>query len=114
MTPTEVKEVLKTVRGAGSAVVNGKSVKVENGTRVHIQYKRIPGAAVTAQAQTSAKRAEELGLPSDRYTGRVSRVWQSKAGDTLLTVFVELERDHEYRCFNVDKGDIVRLVVLGD
>jgi hypothetical protein len=44
----------------------------------------------------------------------VSRVWTSKAGDLILNVYVELERDHTYRSFNVDKGKIKHLVVLGD
>ena len=87
---------------------------VEDGTRVHIRYARMPGAKVTAKGKSDAERATELGLPLDAYTGRISRVWTSKAGDMILNMYVELERDHAYRSFNIDKGTIKNIVVLGD
>jgi len=104
----EVKQVLAEVRQASDPG------KVEDGTRVHIRYERMAGAKVSNRAKVEAERAKELGLPLDTYTGRVSRVWESKAGDTIVNLYVELERDHTWRSFNVDKGKIKNIVVLGD
>ena len=84
--------------------------KVEDGTRVHIQYEAFQKPTMKALEQ--AKRAEELELDKDRYTGRISRIWKSVAGDQILTVYVELERDHQWRSFNLDKGELKRLVIL--
>lgn len=86
--------------------------KVEDGTRVHVHYKAF--GTPTAAAVVSAKRAEDLGLPRDRYTGRVSRIWKSKDGGQLVTLWVELERDHQYRTLNIDRGEVFKFVVLGD
>lgn len=85
---------------------------VEDGTRVHIHYKAF--GTPTPQAVRCAARAAELGLSRDRYTGRVHRVWKSAAGDQLITLWVELERDHMYRTLNLDKGEVLRFVVLGE
>lgn len=103
-------EVLAVVRGLRQASQPGV---VEDGSRVHIRYARIPGRKVTARAVAEAKRAEELGLPMDVYTGRISRLWRSKDGDVILSLYVELERDHTYRSLNLDKGTVQKLVVLG-
>lgn len=86
--------------------------KVEDGTRVHVHYKAFGEPKPAAVVQ--AKRAEDLGLPRDRYTGRVSRVWRAKDGDRLVTLWVELERDHQYRTLNIDRGHVFKFVVLGD
>lgn len=86
--------------------------KKEDGTRVHVQYKAFGEA--TPAAKVAAQRAADLGLPHDRYTGRVSRVWKAKNGDQMLTLYVELERDHQYRSFNLEKGEVLQLVILGD
>jgi hypothetical protein len=107
----DIKHIKETLNEVKQASDPGK---VEDGTRVHIRYQRMPGAKVTARAKAEAERAKELELPMDSYTGRVSRVWTSKAGDLILNMFVELERDHQYRSFNVDKGVIKNIVVLGD
>ena len=108
MNITHIKETLGEVKQAS------EPGKVEDGTRVHIRYERMAGGKVTARAKAEAERAKELELPLDSYTGRVSRVWTSNAGDLILNMFVELERDHAYRSFNVDKGKIKNIVVLGD
>lgn len=86
--------------------------KVEDGTRVHIHYKAFGTPSEVAKQE--ATRASELGLPRDRYTGRVSRVWKAADGSQCLNLFVELERDHKYRTLNVDKGEVFSIVVLGD
>ena len=86
--------------------------KVEDGTRVHIHYEAF--GKTTDTAKTEAQRAAELGLPRDRYTGRVSRVWKSSDGSLCVNLFVELERDHKYRTLNVTKGKVFKFVVLGD
>lgn len=108
MTVDEVKEVLKGLREASDPG------KTEDGTRIHVRYTRMDGAKVTARAAAEAERAKELDLPLDSYTGRVSRIWESKAGDVILNMYVELERDHTYRSFNVEKGKIKSLTILGD
>ena len=103
-----IKETLAEVRQASDPG------KTEDGTRIHIRYTRIPGAKVTAAAKADAERAKELDLPMDSYTGRVSRIFTSNAGDLILNMYVELERDHTYRSFNIDKGKVTNIVVLGD
>ena len=102
-------EILAKIAGLRSASDSGK---VEDGTRIHVHYKSF--GTPTPVAIVLAKRAEALGLAKDRYTGRVSRIWTSGAGDLMLTMFVELERDHQYRTFNLNKGKVLKLVVLGD
>jgi len=101
----EAEQVLQTVHGASRK-------GVEDGTRIHVHYTAF--GKPSAEAVQHAQRANDLGLPRDRYTGRVSRVWRSNAGDTLLTLWVELERDHMYRTLNVSKGTIHNIVVLGN
>jgi len=44
----------------------------------------------------------------------VSRIWNSSSGDQMLTMLVELERDHKFRTFNIDKGRLHNIVILGD
>ena len=106
LTRNQVKMVLRRVRQAS---IPGT---VEDGTRIHVHYKSFGKASASAIAQ--AQRAKDLGLPTDRYTGRVSRIWRGSNGDLLLNVYVELERDHQYRTFNMDKGTVYKLVVLGE
>ena len=106
---TEVKAIL-----ADKVRQSSNPGKVEDGTRVHVRYHRIPGAKVSERAKEEALRASGLGLPTDAYTGRISRVWTSAAGDTILSMYVELERDHTYRSFNIDKGSILNIVILGE
>ena len=105
LTDQEILDVL--------ACVHGETAPDKNdGTRVHIQYKSF--GKPTAQAIACAKRAEELGCARDRYTGRVKRVWKTKVGEQCVTMMVELERDHLYRTFNFDRGQVFRFVVLGE
>jgi hypothetical protein len=106
MTNQDILDLLPKLRSAS------ESGKVEDGTRVHLQYKSF--GKLTQTAIDHAKRAEELELPKDRYTGRVSRVWKTASGDQMLTVYVELERDHQWRSFNLDKGELLKLVILGE
>ena len=108
LTMAEITGLLANVRPATDTTVG----RVEDGTRVHVQYKAF--GTPTAQAIAEAQRANDLGLALDRYTGRVSRIWKSKAGDTILTLYVELERDHTYRSLNLNKGTVQKLVVLGN
>jgi len=105
MTIQEIEGVLKGVHGTSTK-------GVEDGTRVHVHYTAF--GTPTQEAIAHAKRAEQLGLPRDRYTGRVSRVWRSHSGDVLVTLWVELERDHQYRTLNISKGTVHAFVVLGN
>jgi len=106
MTVQDIQSVVDGLQGAS------EPGKVEDGTRIHLHYTAFGKA--TESAKKEATRASELGLPRDRYTGRVSRIWNSGAGDQLLTVLVELERDHKYRTFNFEKGTVHKIVVLGN
>ena len=106
MTKQDIIDLLPKLRSAS------EPGKKEDGTRVHIQYHAFRDASPNAVEQ--AKRADELGLPKDRYTGRVSRVWKTVTNDQMLTVYVELERDHQWRSFNLNRGDLLQLVILGE
>jgi len=101
----EVESILGNVMGASHKYL-------EDGTRVHVHYTSF--GKPTQLAISKAKRAEELELPKDRYTGRVHRVWRSKANDLLLTLWVELERDHEYRTLNATRGKFHKIILLGN
>jgi hypothetical protein len=93
--------------------VYGESAKgAKNGTRVYLHYRAF--GKPTPRAIQDAARASDLGIPRDRYTGRVHRVWTSRVGDRCLTMWVELERNHMFRTFNLDRGEVYRFVVLGD
>ena len=105
-TTDEVFQTVSNLRGASDPG------KVEDGTRIHCHYSSFGG--VTETAKVEASRAADLGLQRDRYTGRVSRVWVAGSGDRLMTMFVELEREGKYRTFNLDKGVLHNVVVLGD
>ena len=105
MSLQEIDEVLTTVKGESD---KGKN----DGSRVHVHYKSF--GEPTDAAKIAAKRASELGLPRNRYTGRVVSVWNSGAGDKCMTLFVELERDHQFRTLNFNKGEVFKFVVLGD
>ena len=106
-TEMEQSEVLQVVKGLRQA---SKPGKVEDGARVHVWYKSF--GVPTKQAVEDAERAEGLGLPNDRYTGRVSKVWRSGSGDQLLTLLVELEREKKYRTLNLEKGTVRNIVIL--
>lgn len=101
----EAEQALQSVHGASRK-------GLEDGTRIHVHYKAF--GTPSTEAAKMAQRAAELGLPRDRYTGRVSRVWRSRGGDLLLTVWVELERDHMYRTLNLSKGQVHNVVILGN
>lgn len=105
MSMTDIQAVLDKVHGSSAK-------GVEDGTRVHIHYEAFGKA--TPEAVKCAARAADLGLPRDRYTGRVSRVWKSKDGDQCVTIWVELERDHLYRTLNLVRGKVHRFVILGN
>jgi hypothetical protein len=106
LSQTQISVALATVRQAS------RPGKVEDGTRVHIQYGAFRKA--TDAAKIEAARASDLGLPNDRYTGRVSRVWETSTGSLCMNLLVELERDHKYRTLNLSKGRVFQFVVLGD
>lgn len=105
MTQQEIEAFLATIHGETADDKN-------DGTRIHIHYKSF--GMPTAQAIACAQRASQLGLASDRYTGRVKRVWLNKVGEQCLTVLVELERDHLYRTFNLVRGQVFCMVKLGE
>jgi len=106
-----IKEILEVIGKLKDASEPGK---VEDGTRIHVRYEKKADSKVSERAKEEAKRASELGLPSNAYTGRVSRVWEAKDGSIMLNMYVELERDHTYRSFNINKGKILHITILGD
>jgi len=95
----------------GGLVQATKPGKSNDGTRVHLHYKAMHEPSQSAMIE--AKRSEDLGLSRDRYTGRVDRVWVSGNGDKMLTMLVELERDHKFRTFNLSRGKVFNIVILG-
>lgn len=103
-------EVLTALNGLKQATKSGDPLG-EDGARIHVWYKSFGEASPVAVME--AKRAEELGLPKDRFTGRLSKVWRSKGGDLIVTCFVELERERKWRSFNVAKGSVLKVAVLG-
>ena len=105
LTEQEVEQILQGVHGASRK-------GLEDGTRIHIHYTAF--GQPDAEAVRMAQRAADLGLPRDRYTGRISKVWRSKGNDLLVTLWVELERDHAYRTLNVTRGTVHNIVVLGN
>jgi hypothetical protein len=105
MTEAEVVQILQNVHGASRK-------GLEDGTRIHIHYTAF--GLPNEEAVKCATRAAELGLQRDRYTGRISRVWRAKNNDLLLTMWVELERDHMYRTLNASRGTFHKLVILGN
>lgn len=80
--------------------------KEKDGSRIHVRYRRM------GPASREVARAGELDLPEDAYTGRLDRLWRSGGGDLILTMLVELERTHQYRSFNVTRGEVIRVVVM--
>lgn len=107
MIKEKIKEILKTIRGAS---IPGKT---NDGDRIHVRYTRIPGRTLSPIQIDDAKRATELELPLNVYTGKLDRVYTSKAGDMILTMLVELERDKRFRSFNIDKGEIKHVILIG-
>lgn len=111
MNPMTMNEIEKALAGVRPATKSGDP-KSEDGTRVHVHYGAF--GKPTERAKEEAMRAADLGLERDRFTGRVSKVWRSKTGDLLVTLFVELERDHKWRTLNLNKGVLYRFVVIGN
>jgi hypothetical protein len=106
MSQKEIKQVLDKLTQASDP---GKSL---DGTRIHLCYGTFNQR--TPEQSRDAIRAHDLGLPCNRYTGRVDRIWKSISSDTIMTMFVELERDRKWRSFNLNKGVVYSIVILGD
>jgi hypothetical protein len=106
MKKEEVMELLDTLNGAT------KIGKTNDGSRIHIRYRKF--TKDTALSVQERERAKDLKIKDDRYTGRLDRVYKSGSGDTIMTMLVELERDHKYRSFNLDKGELITIAVLGN
>ena len=83
--------------------------KTKDGALVHLRYRAFRPA--TERQVGEAKIAKDMGQPLDQYTGRLDRVWKSKAGHTIITMFVILQRKMRYRAFNVDQGQLFDLRV---
>ena len=88
--------------------------KAADGSRIHLHYTSMSGSRLSPVAVQDAQRAKELGLPQDRYTGRVNRIFTSAVGDRILNMLVELERDRKFRSFNLSRGQVHNIIVLGD
>jgi len=106
MKKEEVIKLLDTLNGAS------KPGHTNDGTRIHIRYKKFTEGNVASVKER--ERAKELKIGDDRYTGRLDRVYESGSGDTIMTMLVELERDQKYRSFNLDKGQLITIAVLGN
>lgn len=113
MTPSPLTrdQVLVYLANLRPATVPGRS---NDGSRIHLHYRAIPGRKLTDQEIEEARRADELGLNRDRFTGRYDHAYISVTGDLVVVMLVELERDHKFRSFNVDRGKVFRIVHFGD
>jgi hypothetical protein len=107
MVPMTRSEVRKALAG----VAHSSGPHELDGDMIHIWYKSF--GKHSAKSIAEAARADELGLPKDRYTGRLVKVWQDGKGDLLIQMHVELERPGVYRTFNVNKGEFYKIAVLG-
>jgi hypothetical protein len=109
--PMSVQEVLDTLFQLGCNASSDFG-KAKDGTRIHVWYEAFKKP--TKKAQEEAKLAAALGIDRQRYTGRLDRVKLAKDGSLLITMFVELERDHTYRTLNTSKGKVYKIAVLGN
>ena len=107
--PLAKKEILSILSGC---LLSNKTGNPKNGSMVHFEYERIAGRKVTQLQANESMVASELGLAKNRYTGRLVNVRIAKNGDTIVVMYVELEREGKYRSFNLDKGSVYTLKVM--
>jgi hypothetical protein len=86
--------------------------KTKDGSRIYVRYRKF--TEDSHKAVEEREPARDLKIKEDRYTGRLDRIYEATNGDTILTMLVELERSNKYRSFNLDKGDVIAIAVLGD
>jgi hypothetical protein len=89
------------------ATVPGKS---EDGALVHLHY--VAFRPPTPKQVEEARLAEQLGQPRNQYTGKLDRVWKTKAGELIVTMLVMVQRAKKYRSFNISKGRVYALRVI--
>lgn len=108
---SEIKALLPRLKVASAP---GQS---NDGTRLMVHYRAMNHEPTRRQLYES-ELAREEGWDLNTYTGTLDRVWTSARGDMLFTMLV-LERTngdgrhHAYRSFNVERGELSQLVVLG-
>ena len=77
--------------------------------RLFLIYERMNETKPSSQG---AHRAEVIGVPKTHYTGIVDSVTLSKENETILTMLVQVERDFEYRSFNLNRGKVYEIRIL--
>ena len=102
-----------------SGLLTGKyNDGIPEGSRASIKYydwlvEKMTNQEAINKVKKLGKVADELGVPRNQFTGRISKIWNSKAGDLLITAYIEVERDHQYRTFNANKGTFRQFEVIG-
>lgn len=92
--------------------------KVEDGTPITCVYEKMEGSKnpetkAAKKAKDDAVVAIVKGLPLNRYTGTLTSVHYNADNELFMTMFVKLERENQYRSFNLSKGNLKELTVLG-
>ena len=93
-----------------------KLAGVPEGAQVFVSY--LAGRPPTGRAIREARRARREGMARRHFTGRLHRVWMTKAGEPVMTVLCD-NRDDErtgakeaYRTFNPALGTMLTLEVV--
>lgn len=89
-----------------------------DGAKVRVHYKAFRPS--DEGGRLAAKTAVEMGMDKDTYTGVLDKVWVTKGGkgDLCMTVLA-LERidpntgKYTFRTFNLEKGTVVSIQLLG-
>ena len=93
------------------ALAKAKSkTRNQQGSMVHIWYDSFNPRTATAQKESMV--AVGLGLKTNRYTGRISKMSYNKKNEYCISLLVTLERKDKPRCINVDAGSVYMVKLL--
>jgi|CXWL01.1.fsa_nt_gi hypothetical protein len=113
MVLTSKEEILELLPRLKAASIAGHS---NDGTKLAVTYHAFN--APTARALEESELAREEGWDLHEYTGTLDRIFFNARGERCMTVLC-LERTngdgrhHAYRSFNLQRGNLKQLVVLG-
>lgn len=114
MVVTDANEIRALLPQLKAATIPGRS---HDGARLVVNYKAFNEP--TERALRESQIARDEGLDLQTYSGILDRVFRNARGELCFTLFV-LERTdsdgrhHLYRTMNTVKGEVLRLVVLGE
>lgn len=106
----EIEKALRTLKAASEP---GRSA---DGVRLMVHYRafRTPNGRALQEAAV----AREEGWALDVFTGRLDRVFENKSGELCFTICClerqSLDGRHCFRSFNLVRGNVRELVVLGN